>query len=207
MRSRTNFYQSSRAPYFALAPLASGFFALSCLLLLIYFPSERRLGLTLLEETPYYCPVCFNVSNASSLVVGLEVSGRTSFAASNIELQTATLKSVGRQYGVGFSPISSNCLEKLPFLAIKLEQLPGLLLQPDSGTAALNLDGSHPGLTDEQLVSCVQAARQIAPVCTQRPATIFLLIDTRTDASKVMRLLHMLQKQGINHFNMITHCQ
>lgn len=207
MRSRTNFYQAPRSPYFDLAPLAGIFFALSCLLLLIYFPSERRLGLTLPEETPYYCPACFNVPDASSIVVGLEASGRTSFATFNADLQTATLQSVGRRYGIGFSPASSNYLEKLPFLAVNIEQLPGLLLKPDSGIAALNLDGSYPGLTDEQLLNCVQAARQIALASTQQSAHMFLLIDARTDASKVMRLFHLLGSQGISRFNLIAHCQ
>jgi hypothetical protein len=143
----------------------------------------------------------------SSIVVGLEANGRTSFATFKAELQTATLKSVGRQYGIGFSSASSPCLEKLPFLAVNIEQLPGLLLKQDSGIAALNLDGSSPGLTDEQLLSCVQAARKIALASTRRPAALFLLIDTSTNASKVTRLLHLLQNQGISHFYLMAHCQ
>jgi biopolymer transport protein ExbD len=57
------------------------------------------------------------------------------------------------------------------------------------------------------LVSCVQVASKLAPACTQQTADIFLLIDARTDASKVMALFHMLRNQGFNHFNLVAHCQ
>ncbi len=207
MRSRTNFHRSQRSPYLNLAPLAGVFFAISCLLLLIYFSSERRRGLTLLEQTPYYCPACFSVPSVASLAVGLAADGRTSFAAFNTELQIATLKSVSQQYGVSFSATGTNQLEKLPFLAVKMEQLPSLLTSSDSGVTALNLAGNYPALTDEQLVSCVMTAKRLAPVCTQQTAYIFLLTDARTNASKVMRLLHLLQNQGINHFYLLAHCQ
>lgn len=207
MKRRMPFRQPSRLTQLDLAPLSGIFLAISCLLLLIYFPSERRRGLTLLGETPYYCPACFSVPSVASLAVGLAADGRTSFAAFNTELQTATLKSVSLQYGVGFSAAEVNRLEKLPFLAVKMELLPSLLTNLDSGVTALNLAGNYPALTDEQLVSCVMTAKKVAPVCTQQTAYIFLLIDARTNASKVMRLLHLLQNQGINHFYLIAHCQ
>ncbi len=207
MKRRLILRQPSHLTQFDLTPLDGIFLAISCLLLLIYFPSERRRGLTLLEETPYYCPACFSVPSVASLAVGLAADGRTSFAAFNTELQTATLKSVSRQYGVGFSSAEANQLEELPFLAVKMEQLPSLLTSSDSGVTALNLAGNYPVLTDEQLVSCVVTAKKLAPVCTRQTAYIFLLIDARTNASKVMRLLHLLQNQGINHFYLLAHCQ
>jgi biopolymer transport protein ExbD len=207
MRSRTSFYKSSRPPYFDLAPLAGVFFALNCLLLLVYFPSEPRRGLASIEETPYYCPACFNVPTEASIVVSLAASGGTSFATFNASLQVAALKLVSQQYGVSFSATDINSLEKLLFLAVKVEQLPSILTNADDGIAALNLDRNYPGLTDEQLVSCVQVARKLAPAYTQQTADIFLLIDARTDASKVMHLFHILQNQGISRFNLIAHCQ
>ena len=207
MKRRVIFHQPSRLTQLDLTPLAGTFLSISCLLLLIYFPSERRRGLVLLEETPYYCPACFSVPSVASLAVGLAADGRTSFAAFNTELQTATLKSVGWRYGIGFSAAQINQLEKLPFLAVKMEQLPNLLTNPDSGVTALNLAGNYPGLTDEQLVSCVMTAKKLAPTYTQQTAYIFLLIDASTNASKVMRLFHLLQNQGINHFYLMAHCQ
>lgn len=193
MRKSTSFYKSSHLTLFDLSPLASILLSLSFLSLLIYSPSEPRRGFTSIEETPYYCPSCFNVPNEASIVVGLATDGRTSFAAFNTELQIATLKSVSRQYRVGFSTAETNRMEKLPFLAVKLEQLPNILTNPDSGVTALNLAGNYPGLTDEQLISCVMTAKKLAPICTQQTAYVFLLIDARTNASKVMRLLHLLQ--------------
>jgi len=207
MKRRIILRQPSHLTQLDLAPLAGIFFAISCLILLVYFPSERRRGLTSIEETPYYCPACFSVPSVASLAVGLAADGRTSFAAFSTELQTATLKSVGWRYGIGFSAAQINQLEKLPFLALKMEQLPNLLTDPDSGVTALNLAGNYPGLTDEQLVSCVMTAKRLAPNCTQQTASIFLLIDASTNASKVMRLLYLLQNQGISYFFLMAHCQ
>jgi hypothetical protein len=134
------------------------------------------------KETPYYCSACFNIPSEASIVVGLAADGRTSFAAFDAELQTATLKSVSQQCDICFSAAKINQLKKLSFLAVKIEQLPSLLTNPDSGVTALNLAGNYPGLTDEQLVSCVMTAKKLAPICTQQTVDIFLLINAHTDA-------------------------
>lgn len=206
MKSKPIVRQSFHLTQFDIMPLAGVFLAINCLLLLVYFPRGPRCGLSSLEATPQYCSACFNVPSDASVVVGLGRNGRTSFTTFDATLQLATLKSVSQQYGIGFPVIDINRLEKLPFLAVNFEQLPSFLTSTYASTTSLHLE-DYPGLTDEQLVSCIQAARKLAPTGSQYTADVSLLIDARTNASKVMRLLHMLQNQGIGRFNLITHCQ
>lgn len=207
MRSKAVFRQSIHLSCPNLTPLAGVFLAINCLFLFTYFSREPRHSLVLLEETPQYCPACFSVPSTTSIVVGLGTDGHTSFATYDTDLQTATLELVSRQYSIICSTTCTNRLKKLPFLAVNLEELPNCLVNADSGTTHLAQRSAYPELTDEQLLSCVLTARKLAPTYVEHSANISLLIDARTDASKVMHLLQLFQNQGIGQFNLITHCR
>jgi len=161
-----------------------------------------------LEETPcQQYGTYYRVPPATQILVCLTANGRTSFAVSDPTLQAAALLQTSKKYGVHFSAAQATSLKVLPFLAVKLDQLPASLAITGSSISANNgKQTTNSGtLTETQLLDCVEVARDLSTSVTTLPARIYLLVDSQATASTVMRLLRLFQEQQISRVQLLNH--
>ena len=199
------FRQWQHLPYPDLTPLAGVLFLLVEFFLLTSYPREPSRGLVAIEKVPYAAGGdCFKVSSATQTVISLTREGFISFASSDTTIQRAAIRQVSIKYGVIFSSSQLAELCKLPFLATKVEHLPLFLFT----SAAAPYNSSRLEQTDDldtkQAVACVKAASLFSHSLTTLPAYVFLVIDAKADASKVMGLLDVLEASGIHRFCLTT---
>jgi len=199
-----------RPVYFPLRPELTAFanlaLTLSLFFQLVNYPATPERGIVALSATPQVAWLsCSKMSDHVQIIVCLTVDGHVSFAVADSALQAAALKQAGSTCGVRFSDSQLSVLRMLPYLAVRLEQLEtNLSTYP---AAANRASTSRSFLTDAQLMASIVAARALSPALTKLPTGIYLQIDARTDALKVMRLLTLFQRQHIYRLSLITHCR
>ncbi len=200
---------SRRAPHLVLpdmAPIAGTIFVLVCFFLLTASFRESPKGLVALERLPRSTGTLCLVE-APRVLVSLTPSGCFSFAASDTKLQFTVIKRVSKKYGIAFSAPQLLTLKSLPFLASNVERLPSILLSTNSIQSNTIPAAPNTLLDERQLMDCVKTAKANAYALLGSPVYFCLCIDAETDASKVMRLLGLLQTQGIHRFLLMTQAQ
>ena len=192
--------QNRGCPSPDLAPVAGVALSLLGLLLLTSSFREQRKGAVAVEELPH-SSIIFCMPEAPQIFISLDVKGHLSFAASDSALQAATLEKVGKKHGIVFSDSQRAKLKTISYLATTIERIP-------TNLAVSNLTVPEPSgsylLDKVQLAECVKTAKLIAPSIIGRPIYFSLLINAKTDMSKVVALITLLQAQGINRFNLQT---
>ncbi|WP_310395152.1 hypothetical protein [Hymenobacter sp.] len=101
-------------------------------------------------------------------------------------------------YGVTFTPLQLEALATLPFLAAEVRQLPDFLTLPRYQRDKLLELGENNTLSKEQLAECINVAQDAAQDANQN-FLFFLKIDSEVGALQAMRLVELLQKQGVWH--------
>ena len=195
--------RSRGCPVPDMAPVAGIALSLIGLLLLSADFRGPSRGIVSLEELPYVVgTLCLR--DAPQVFIGLDTEGRYSFAASESNLQAATIAEVSRRHKIVFSNSQLAKLKTLPFLATTVEQLPAIL--STSAPATLAPAATQPGylLTEAQVAEFAKTAKLIAPSVVSGPVYFSLLINAAAGASKVMSLLALFRAQGINQFILQT---
>jgi len=188
-----------------MAVFASLFFVVNSFFLLPSILQRPLRGLVRLAETPYLVGGgCFNAPNHTQIYVCLTRNGRLSFAASDPSTQRASLEETCRKYGVSLSASGAASLSALSFVAVKLEKLLEILDHPGSTKSRAEKSVEY-ALTEGQLLNCAVSSRRLSLQLTGLPASIFLSIDSQTNASLAIRLVHLLQQQNISQLQLLTH--
>lgn len=183
-----------------MAPFAGMFFLLVCFFALTTRFKEPRMGNVALEKLPHYeNSACLREN--SEAVVGLDTAGHYSFSLSGPVFQAVTIQRVAASYGIAFSRSQRSNLNRLDYLDADVRELPAIL----DALAYQQLFRSKETrqlLPETQLVACVAEAKWVIQSLGHKPTYVSLLIHADTKASSVMRLIDVLQNQGINRFNL-----
>lgn len=187
-------------------------FASLIFLIVCFFPLTGRLrgsesGLVADDRLPVQSALCWRTPEQCA-VISLNQANQLSFSVPNTypatELQTAAIKQVALQHEIIFTASQLAKLRTIPFLATTVRQLPRFLdLTAIQRHESIRLGTIDP-LSEAQLAECVTAAKKLSMTLERRNLFFMLNIDADTEASKVMRLIGLLQTTGINRFELAT---
>jgi hypothetical protein len=196
--------QNRGCPLPDMAPVAGVALSLiGCLFLIASFRGPRK-GVVALEELPYSTTIMCLRDVAHQVAIGLDNEGHLSFSTSEASLQATVIEQVSKRHKVIFTNSQLAKLKTLPFLATTVEQLPASLSLSAPATIDLTAIQLNYLLTETQLAECAKTAKLAAPSVLGSPVYFSLIINAETGTSKVMKLLALLQAQGVNRFTLQT---
>lgn len=206
MRKKAIFRQFVYFPYIDLTPLAGVSLALAYYLMLTCSSLERKRGIVSLQETPYAIGnTCFSVHSTTETIISLSADGRVSFAITDTALQAAVFRKIGKAHTVAFTTSESSALGTLPYLATAIDQLPSMSINSSIAYQAELSARQYSALNTLQLAECAATTKALAPLLTNYPTSFFLSISAETNASNFLKLIYVLQDQGINRFYLVAH--
>lgn len=138
-------------------------------------------------------------------VIGLDSNNRLSFAMpeTSKEFQVVVLNKVAGSHGMQLTASQLTTLKNLPFLATDIQQLPQTLALPSLQRDRLLQSGKFGSLSQAQLAECITAARTLLKQ-NNKFYYIGIKIDAEAKMSHVISLTDLLERQGINRFQLIT---
>ncbi|SHJ73849.1 Biopolymer transport protein ExbD/TolR [Hymenobacter daecheongensis DSM 21074] len=138
-----------------------------------------------------------------SIIISMDAQGRAYLATSDSVVQTAMILEVARGHQVRFTAAQRQQLGQLAYLNLSIEQLPTWLsastAQRQQMTAGISATSGNDQLTEYVLAG--QAANRAE---FGKPAYIMLRVDQDAPMKSVMELLGLLQRQGINRYNLLA---
>ena len=138
-----------------------------------------------------------------SLILSIDSRNRFYIAASEEKLQTAIIQQVAQQNCIYFTPAQLKELRKMPFLSQNIRQLPTWLLASKVERQLQPL-GIPAVANEDQVSEFVAASTTVCEALYGKPIYFTLRADKSLTAVQVLKMVDLLQKQGINRFNLIA---
>ncbi|MET4073746.1 hypothetical protein [Hymenobacter sp. UYCo722] len=183
-----------------MTPFAGVLFLMVCFYAISTQFKEPRIGNVALEELPYRSGSSCLHENAEA-AIGLNTDGRYSFSLSGPMFQSITIQKVAATQGVTFSALQRSKLSQIDYLDVDIRVLPAVLDRQSDKQFSLLSRKLYP-LEEKQLVACLMTSKKVIQTLVHKNSYVSLLIHAETSASKVMYLIGLLQKQGINRYNL-----
>ena len=183
-----------------MTPFASVLFLMVCFYAITTQFKAPRIGNVALEELPYRSGSSCLPENAEA-VIGLNTNGRYSFSLSGPMFQSITIQEVAANQGITFSTLQCSRLSQIDYLDVDIRVLPAVLDRQSDKQFSLLSRKLHP-IGEKQLVACLMTSKKVIQTLVHKTSYVSLLIHAETSASKVMHLIGLLQKQGINRYNL-----
>ena len=183
-----------------MTPFASVLFLMVCFYAITTQFKAPRIGNVALEELPYRSGSSCLPENAEA-IIGLNTNGRYSFSLSGPMFQSITIQKVAATQGITFSTLQRSKLSQIDYLDVDIRVLPAVLDRQSDKQFSLLSRKLHP-LGEKQLVACLMTSKKVIQTLVHKTSYVSLLIHAETSASKVMHLIGLLQKQGINRYNL-----
>ena len=195
----------------AMTPLVGLFLLLVLFSLLGSHYKGQNTGIIQLEKLPATTPiVCWkgiSLEGMEGTVISLNSKDQVSFALPSFDknyLKSVILE-LASLHKVNFTASQKDALENLPYLAMKVQELPGFLDLTLQQQLKLPQQGIYNSLDSTQLTECIKISRTLARTMYGRYyPPIYLKIEPSVQAPRVEHLMSLLNAQGTSRFNLLT---
>ena len=194
-----------------MAPFASMVFLIVCFYLVMGNFRQPDSGIVPLEQLPQsFWNCCHHYSDGHQAVISINLENHFSFAVNQEhKFQSSIINYVAAKHRITLTAKQLSVLEKLPFIASSIEELPMILDAPSWQLDKLIQKENSYSLPFAQLTEYIEATKTL----TKRKEkteyswgrTYYALnIDGNVNASQVLRLTDLLQADGINSYYLLT---
>jgi biopolymer transport protein ExbD len=160
------------------------------------------------ENGPYLnLPTSFHypgrLPDSHFLIISLDVQNRAYVATSDEATQTAMVMRIAKRHHVRFTATQVHELRQLKFLSQNVFQLPTWLSASTTERQQM-ATGISAELGTTELMEYVLAGQDANRAVFGKPAYIVLRIDKDASTKNVKQLIRLLQRQGINRYNLLA---
>lgn len=132
--------------------------------------------------------------------VTISKDNRLFFNVEDEPYRTMVIEQVASLHGIRFSSLQRQELHRLPYLAMDVRRLPEYFSSSQAQRYALLKTGVPAG----QLGEYIDATRRVFRECAGKPSFCFIRADKKTPFAAIRPIIHLLQQQNINRFNLRT---
>jgi biopolymer transport protein ExbD len=186
-----------------MGPFAGVVFLVVCFYMLAGRFRHKEDGIVSDAKLPYSTTYCGPPENID-LIISLNAQNKLSFGVSSKPVQIAAIQKVAARHGIGFSDSQLTALKAAPFLATDVESMPAFLSLPEYQRIKSVEQQKLSRLSEKQLLECIVAAKASAQTLYRMPVYTCLKIESDANMVHVEHLIDLLQRHGINRFNLKT---
>jgi biopolymer transport protein ExbD len=141
-------------------------------------------------------------NNLATITIGQ--GGKVFFGVTGRDVRKETLKKMGEQYGVTFTPDESERFALIETFGVPISGLQSIIKMRSDERLRANQPGIPKDSLDNQLANWIRFARTSTQDETGEDMKVAIKGDAKEQYPSIKKIMDILQDQRINSFNLVT---